>query len=272
MTFSPTTDPTTDPATGSSTPAGSPGPAPVAVVTGGSRGIGRATALALAAAGADVVLTYRANRPAADEVVDQIAGLGRHAWALPLDIAAVGTFPSFAAELSRLLPGERFDILVNNAGGAHYSPLAATSEADFDRVYAEHVKGPFFLTQALLPLLADGGRIINISSGLTRRSVPGSGTYASAKTAVETLTRYQALELGGRGITVNVVAPGAVPTEFGDSHLSSDQALMDMVVQNTALGRLATPEDIGQLIAGLTTASGRWVTGERIEASGGLAL
>ena len=261
MTASPTLDPTNT---------GRPGP--VAVVTGGSRGIGRATALALAAAGADVVITYRANRTAAEEVLDLIAGLGRRGWALPLDIAAVGTFPSFATELSRLLPAGHFDILVNNAGGALYSPLAETSEADFDRVFTEHVKGPFFLTQALLPLLADGGRIINISSGLTRRSVPGSGAYASAKTAVETLTRYQALELGGRGITVNVVAPGAVPTEFGDSHLRSNPALMDMVVQNTALGRLATPEDIGQLIAGLTTASGQWVTGERIEVSGGLAL
>lgn len=246
--------------------------APIAVVTGGSRGIGRATALALAAAGVDVVLTYRTNETAAKEVTGQIAALGRQGTALPLDMGDFGSFPGFADELRRHLSQDRFEILVNNAGSALYSPLASTSEADFDRVFAEHVKGPFFLTQSLLPLLADGGRIINISSALTRVSVPASGPYAAAKAAVEVLTRYQALELGGRRITANVVAPGAVPTDFGDAHLRSDPALQELVVNNTALGRLAAPGDIGQLIAGLTTASGSWVTGQRIEASGGMGV
>lgn len=246
--------------------------APIAVVTGASRGIGRATALALAGAGVDVVITYRTNEGAAREVTEEVATLGRRATALRLDTSQTGSFASFAAELRGHLPGGTFDILVNNAGSALYSPLETTTEADFDRVFAEHIKGPFFLTQTLLPMLADGAKIINISSGLTRVSVPASGPYAAAKAAVEVLTRYMALEFAGRGITANVVAPGAVPTDFGDGHLRSNQALQDMVVQNTALRRLATPEDIGELIAGLTTASGSWVTGQRIEASGGMAM
>lgn len=250
----------------------SPENAPLALITGGSRGIGRATALALAGAGVDVVLIYRSNLSAAEEVVDAIAALGRTGTALQLDIADTGAFSRFADGLRVHLPSGRVDILVNNAGSALYSPLATTGEADFDRVFDEHVKGPFFLTQALLPLLADGGRIINISSALTRVSVPASGPYAAAKAALETLTRYQALEFADRRITANVVAPGAVPTDFGEAHLRSNPALQEMVVRNTALGRLATAEDIGDLIAGLTTASGSWVTGQRIEASGGLAV
>ena len=249
-----------------------PSPAPIALVTGGSRGLGRATALALAAAGVDVVITYRTQDAAAKEVTDQIAALGRRSAAHALDITDTASFPGFAEALRAELPAGTFDILVNNAGRALYSPLATTTEADFDRVFAEHVKGPFFLTQALLPLLADGGRIINISSALTRISMPASGPYAAAKAAVEALTRYQAVELGERRITANVVAPGAVPTEFGDAHLRSDPGLQDTIVGYTALRRLATPEDIGRIIAGLTTASGEWVTGQRIEASGGMLV
>ncbi len=170
------------------------------------------------------------------------------------------------------LPGGTFDILVNNAGTALFSALESTTEAEFDQIFAVHVKGPFFLTQALLPVIADGGRIVNVSSGLTRMSVPGSGAYASAKSALEVLTRYQALEFASRGITANVVAPGAVLTDFADGLLRSDAALQEQIIESTALGRLATAEDIGQAIAGLTTASGGWVTGQRIEASGGARL
>ncbi len=242
---------------------------PIALVTGGSRGLGRATALALAAAGVDVVITYRTSEAEARGVVAQIDALGRRGAALALDTTDIASFRDFTDALRQELPDGRFEILVNNAGTALYSALESTTEAEFDQVYAIHVKGPFFLTQTLLPLIADGGRIVNISSALTRVSFPRSGPYASAKGAVEVLTRYQALEFASRGITANVVAAGAVPTDFGGGHLRSDTALQDAVVQGTALGRLARPEDIGQLIAGLTTASGDWVTGQRIEASGG---
>ena len=175
------------------------------------------------------------------------------------------SFAAFAAALRRELPHGTVDILVNNAGTALYSALDSTTEADFDQVFDVHVKGPFFLTQTLLPLIANGGHIVNISSALTRVSFAGSGPYASAKAALEMLTRYQALEFGSRGITVNVIAAGAVPTDFGDGHLRGDAALQETVVQATAVGRLATPDDIGEAIAGLTTASGRWITGQRIE-------
>jgi NAD(P)-dependent dehydrogenase (short-subunit alcohol dehydrogenase family) len=245
---------------------------PTAVVTGGSRGLGRATALALAGAGVDVVITYRSGEQPAREVVAEIEALGRTGTALRLDTIDTASFAAFAETVGELLPNGRFEILVNNAGTALYSALEATTEAEFDEVFAVHVKGPFFLTQALLPLIADGGRIVNISSGLTRLSFPGSGPYASAKGAIEVLTRYQALEFGGRGITANVIAPGAVPTDFGDGHLRSDETLQQVIVDSTALHRLATAQDIGEAIAGLTTASGGWVTGQRIEASGGLRL
>lgn len=245
---------------------------PIALVTGASRGLGRATALALAGAGVDVVLTYRSAVAEADAVVAEVAALGRRGVARPLDTTDTGSFAAFAATLRAELPGGTFDVLVNNAGTALYAPLESVTETDFDAAFAVHVKGPLFLTQALLPLLADGGQIVNISSGLTRLTMPGSGTYAAAKSALETLTRYQAQELGGRGITANVVAPGAVPTDFGDGHLRADPGLQAMVAERTALGRLATAEDVGAAVAGLVTASGRWITGQRIEASGGLAL
>ena len=250
----------------------SPTHAPVALVTGASRGLGRATALALAAAGVDIVVTYRTQATLAREVVAEVQASGRRGAALQLDTTDLDSFPAFADALRDELPDGTLDILVNNAGSALYSPLATTTRADFDRVFTEHVTGPFFLTQTLLPLLADGARIINISSALTRVSFPASGPYAAAKSALETLTRYQALEFADRQITANVVAAGAVPTDFGDAHLRSDPALQATMIGFTALKRLATPDDIGQLIAGLTTASGSWVTGQRIEASGGMVI
>lgn len=247
-------------------------PAPIAVVTGGSRGLGRAAALALAEAGADVVITYRSSEAAGRAVAAEIDALGRHGAALALDTTELASFGAFADALGRELPSGTFDILVNNAGTALYRPLADIGEREFDDVFDVHVKGPLFLTQRLLPLIADGGKIINISSGLTRRTLAASGGYAAAKSAIETLTRYMALEFGDRGITANVVAPGAVPTDFGDGHLRGSDEIQAMVVGSTALGRLATAEDIGQAIAGLALASGRWITGQRIEASGGLQL
>lgn len=244
----------------------------IALITGGSRGLGRATALALAAAGVNIIITYNSSEAPAREVVAEIEALGRRGAALALDTTDIASFDAFANAVRKQLPDGRFDILVNNAGTALYSLLEATTEAEFDQVFAVHVKGPFFLTQTLLPLIADGGQIVNISSALTRISFPGSGPYASAKGAVEVLTRYQALEFGSRGITANVVAAGAVPTDFGGGHLRSDPALQDTMIQSAALGRLASPQDIGDAIAGLTTASGHWVTGQRIEASGGVRM
>jgi NAD(P)-dependent dehydrogenase (short-subunit alcohol dehydrogenase family) len=245
---------------------------PIALITGGSRGLGRATALALADAGVRVVITYRTSAAEAREVVAEIESRGSRGAALELDTRDVASFAAFVDSLRAELPDGTFDILVNNAGTGLYSLLQDTTEAELDEVFAVHVKGPFFLTQALEPLLADGGRIVNVSSALTRMAFARSGPYASAKGAVEVLTRYQALEYGERGITANVVAVGAVPTDFGGGHLRSDPGLQQAVVDQTALGRLATPDDVGQAIAGLTTASGSWITGQRIEVSGGVRL
>jgi NAD(P)-dependent dehydrogenase (short-subunit alcohol dehydrogenase family) len=245
---------------------------PIALITGGSRGLGRATALALADAGVDVIVTYHTSEPEAREVVAAIESKGRRGAALKLDTTDITSFSGFVDSLRSELPDGTFDILVNNAGTGLYSLLQDTTEAEFDQVFAVHVKGPFFLTQALEPLLADGGRIINISSALTRMSFPRSGPYASAKGAIEVLTHYQALEYGDRGITANVVAVGAVPTDFGNGNLRSNPDLQKAMIDLAALKRLATPGDIGQAIAGLTTASGTWITGQRIEAAGGVRL
>jgi NAD(P)-dependent dehydrogenase (short-subunit alcohol dehydrogenase family) len=249
-------------------------PSPIALVTGGSRGLGRATALALAAAGVDPIITYNSNEAAARAVVAEVEALGRRGVALALDVADTASFAAFAdGALRDALPdGAALDILINNAGTSLHEALATTTEQQFDDIFAVHVKGPLFLTQALLGLLADGARIVNVSTGLTRFSFPGSGAYAAAKGAVEVLTRYQALEFADRGITVNTVAPGAVPTDFSGGMVRSNEEMQQVIVSQTALGRLATAQDIGQAIAGLATASGGWVTGQRIEASGGFRL
>jgi NAD(P)-dependent dehydrogenase (short-subunit alcohol dehydrogenase family) len=246
---------------------------PTALITGGSRGLGRATALALADGGADVIITYNANEAAAREVVAAVEARGGRAVALPLDVGDPAAFGAFADALRDALgDGGTLDVLVNNAGTSLHEPLETSTEQQFDDIFAVHVKGPLFLTQALLGLLADGARIVNVSTGLTRFSFPGSGVYAMAKGAVEVLTRYQALELGARGITVNTVAPGAVPTDFSDGMVRESAAMQEQIIAGTALGRLAAAEDIGQAIAGLTLSSGGWVSGQRIEASGGFRL
>jgi NAD(P)-dependent dehydrogenase (short-subunit alcohol dehydrogenase family) len=249
-----------------------PNPTPIAVITGGSRGLGRATALALADGGVDVILTYNSSEPAAREVVAAIESNGRRGAALKLDTTDIASFDTFVDSLRGELPNGTFDILINNAGTALYSALQDTTEAELDQVLAVHVKGPFFLTQKVEPLLADGGRIVNISSALTRMSFPRSGPYAMAKGALEVLTRYQALEYGARGIIANTVAAGAVPTDFGNGHLRSSPDLQEAMIEAAALHRLATPEDVAAAIVGLLTASGTWITGQRIEASGGVRL
>jgi NAD(P)-dependent dehydrogenase (short-subunit alcohol dehydrogenase family) len=248
---------------------------PIALITGANRGLGRATALALAAEGADAIITFRSNEAEAADVVTAVEALGRRAVALPLDTTATGTFAAFAdavREALRAWDRDTLDVLVNNAGSAANAPFAETTEEQFDLMFAVHVKGPFFLTQTLLPLIADGGSIVNLSTGLTRFANPGMAAYGAAKGAVEILTRYQALELGARGIAVNAVAPGPTGTDFGGGYLRDDEELRARLSSLTAMGRVGVPEDIGAAIAGLVLHSGRWTTGQRIEVSGGTRL
>jgi NAD(P)-dependent dehydrogenase (short-subunit alcohol dehydrogenase family) len=249
---------------------------PIALVTGASRGLGRSTALHLAEQGADVLLTYRERADEAQQVVRQIEALGRRAVALPLDVARSDTFAAFAEQVRRALASTwqraHFDHLVNNAGIGIHASFAETSEAQFDSLMNIHLKGTFFLTQALLPLIADGGRIVNLSSGLARFALPGYAAYAAMKGGIEVLTRYLAKELGPRGITVNVVAPGAIETDFGGGAVRDNAQLNAFVASQTALGRAGLPQDIGGAIASLLRPENRWVTGQRIEVSGGMFL
>ncbi|MYN19135.1 SDR family oxidoreductase [Rugamonas sp. FT107W] len=248
----------------------------IALVTGASRGIGRSHALQLAARGVDVVITYINGEDAAAAVVRQIEALGRRAVALRLDVGAAGTFAAFADTLRAALKAtwgrERFDYLVNNAGGGVNATVADTTEEQFDLMINTHLKGTFFLTQKLAPLVEDRGRIVNTSSGLTRFTFNGYGAYAAAKGGVEILTRYMALELGARGISVNVVAPGPTETDFGGGAVRDNAALKAQMAGMSALGRTAGADDIGGVVAALLTGDAGWITGQRIEASGGLLL
>jgi NAD(P)-dependent dehydrogenase (short-subunit alcohol dehydrogenase family) len=248
----------------------------IALVTGGSRGLGRNTAIHLARKGIDTVLTYRSSQPEAEAAVREIEALGGKAVALQLDTSDVSAFPAFAETLKAALEEdwgrETIDFLVNNAGTGLHKPFAETTEADFDALMNVHVKGVFFLTQALLPLIADGGRIVNISSGLARFSLPGASAYGTMKGAVEVMTRYLARELGPRGITANVVAPGAIETDFNGGRVRDDAELNRMVGSMTAMGRAGLPDDIGGAISSLLAGENGWMTGQRIEVSGGMFL
>jgi NAD(P)-dependent dehydrogenase (short-subunit alcohol dehydrogenase family) len=247
----------------------------IALITGGSRGLGRNMALHLARAGTDIIVTWHNNEAAAREVVAEIEALGRRAAALQLDVADSAAFSAFAEQIRTLLDGwgrERFDILVNNAGTSLHMPLMDVTEQQFDGIIAVHVKAVVFLTQALVPLLNEGGRILNISSGLARVSLPGSAVYGAAKGAVEVLTRYQARELAERRITVNVLAPGAIETDFSEGRVRDNPELNRMVAGMTALGRAGLPDDIGGAAAALLAEGSGWITGQRIEASGGMLL
>lgn len=251
-------------------------PTPIALITGGSRGLGRNAALHLARAGVDIVLTYRSSAGEAQAVVQEIEALGRRAAALPLDVSQSKSFGDFAAALKQALATtwqrERFDYLVNNAGIGVNAPIAQTTEAQFDELVAVHLKGPFFLTQVLLPLIADGGRILNVSSGLARFALPGYGAYAAMKGGIEVLTRYLAKELGPRGIAVNVIAPGAIETDFGGGAVRDNKDLNAAIASQTALGRVGLPDDIGGAIAALLQPGNGWMTGQRVEVSGGMFL
>lgn len=248
----------------------------IALVTGGSRGLGRNAALSLAARGVDVILTYRSRRDEADAVVAEIEKRGGRAAALQLDVGDSASFPRFAQAVREVLQKhwqrEGFDHLVNNAGMGVHAAFADTTEAQFDELVNVHLKGPFFLTQVLLPLINDGGRIVNISSGLARFALPGYAAYAAMKGAMEVLTRYQAKELGARGIAANTVAPGAIETDFGGGAVRDNAQLNAFVASQTALGRVGVPDDIGPVIASLLSEDNRWINAQRIEASGGMFL
>ncbi|HEY5333596.1 MAG TPA: SDR family oxidoreductase [Solirubrobacterales bacterium] len=249
----------------------------IALITGGNRGIGRSTALALAGKGVDSVITYRSHPEEAAAVVAELQGLGRTAAALQLDVGDSPTFAAFAATLTETLGGnwggrDTFDYLVNNGGNSSDSSFAEVTEEEFDRLVDIHFKGVFFLTQRLVDLIAEGGRIVNISSGLARFTFPERIAYGSVKGAVEVMTRYLAAELGPRGITVNVVAPGAVATDFSGGMVRDNPAYQDAIAAQTALARHAVADDIGPVIASLLGDDNHWVTGQRIEASGGMHL
>lgn len=250
--------------------------APIALVTGANRGLGRSMVLKLAEQGSDIVLTYRNNRAEADAVVAAIAALGRRVVALQLDVAVASSFTAFAGQvkdtLSTLWQRDGFDHLVNNAGAGIAKSFAETTEAEFDDMVNIHLKGAFFLTQALLPLIVDGGRIVNVSSGLTRFSQPGSSAYAVVKGGVEVLTRYLAKELGARGIAVNTVAPGAIATDFRGGAVRDNPETQKMIASQTALGRVGQADDIGGVVASLLSPANGWINGQRIEASGGMYL
>lgn len=248
----------------------------IALVTGGSRGLGRNMAIALAKKGIDVVITYHSNETEAQKVIAEIQKLGQKATAFQLDTSNTALFDEFFAKTSAYLNEQygkpNFDFLINNAGTALYAPVADTTEEQMMQVFNVHYKGVFFLTQKALALLNDGGGIINISSGLTRITNPGSSVYASMKGAVEVYSRYLALELGKRKIRVNVVAPGAIETDFGGGRVRDNKDINTHIAGITALGRVGLPDDIGGVVAFLCTEDAGWINAQRIEVSGGQAI
>jgi len=248
----------------------------VTLITGANRGLGRNTALNIARNGGDVVLTFRNGEDQAKAVVAEIEAMGRKAVSLHLDVSDISTFPAFASSLKGILTWawqrDSFDHLINNAGQGEMASLLDTTEAQFDTLFNTHVKGVFFLTQTLVPMLADGGRIVNFSTGLTRVSVAGFSAYAAAKGAIETLTVYMAKEFGARGITANAVAPGAIETDFLGGAVRDLPDLNKQFADMIALGRVGIPDDIGPLVASLVGPASRWMTAQRIEVSGGQVI
>jgi NAD(P)-dependent dehydrogenase (short-subunit alcohol dehydrogenase family) len=249
----------------------------IAIVTGGSRGIGRNTVESLARRGVHSIFTYHSHNADAEAVVAEVESAGAKAVALQLDTAAIASFDAFVDRVKGALTqigAERFDFLVNNAGNNHRNmPFAEATEEELDSIYNVHFKGVFFLTQKLLPLINDGGRIVNISSGRARISSPGGSIYASMKGAVEVLSRHMALELGPRRIAVNIVAPGAVATDFSGGIVRNNPSVNKRIADNTALGRrVGLPDDLGPVIAEFLSADFRFVNGQRIEVSGGVIL
>ena len=248
----------------------------IALITGGSRGLGRNSAIKLAERGVDVILTYKGNEAEAHAAVREIVALGRRGVALQLDVGDSRSFAAFAQRvkgvLSETWQRERFDYLVNNAGVGAHAAFAETTEEQFDLLVDVHLKGTFFLTQKLLPLIEDGGRILNTSSGLARFALPGYSAYGAVKGGIEVLTRYLAKELGPRGIAVNTIAPGAIETDFGGGHVRDNAQLNAYVASVTAMGRAGLPDDVGGAVAALLSDGTGWITGQRIEVSGGQSI
>jgi NAD(P)-dependent dehydrogenase (short-subunit alcohol dehydrogenase family) len=246
----------------------------IVLITGGSRGLGKNMAIAAARKGLDVVITYHTNKTEADKTLALIEEAGQKAAALQLDTGKIPGFELFSTALKRTLGdkfgADRFDFLVNNAGIGIHVPFTDTSEEQFDELFNIHYKGVYFLTQKMLPLMNDGGGIVNISSGLARFATPGYSAYGSMKGAIETLTRYQAKELGARGIKANAIAPGAIETDFGGGHVRDNAQMNKFVADVTALGRAGLPDDIGGVVAFLCTPDAGWINGQRIEVSGGM--
>lgn len=248
----------------------------IALVTGGSRGLGKNMALAIAKKGLDVILTYNSKKEEADAVVAEIEALGQKAAALQLNVSDAANFDPFFAEVSKTLSSvfstDKFDYLVNNAGIGIHASFADTTIEQFDTLVNIHLKAPFFITQKALPVIADGGGIVNISTGLARFSTPGYAAYASMKGGMEVLTKYQAKELGARGIRSNIVAPGAIETDFGGGMVRDNDDVNKFLASQTALGRVGLPDDIGAVVAFLCSKDAKWVNAQRIEASGGMFL
>jgi len=248
----------------------------IVLVTGGSRGLGKNAAIHLAKKGLNVILTYQSKKEDADKTVEELKAIGVNAAALQLNVADSKTFDSFFEEVKAVLKSvfnaEKFDYLVNNAGVGIYNSFAETTEEQFDTLVNIQFKGAFFLTQKALGILNDGGGIVNVSTGLARFALPGYAAYASMKGAMETLTKYQAKELGARGINVNIVAPGAIETDFGGGAVRDNEQLNKMIASQTALGRVGLPDDIGGVVAFLCTEEAKWINAQRIEASGGMFL
>ena len=248
----------------------------IALVTGGSRGLGKNAALKLAEKGVDIILTWNSQEKDALEVVREIELKGAKAVALQLNVGDSASFAGFTRQvqdqLKQTWQRDTFDYLINNAGVGLNASFAETTEAQFDQLVNIHFKGPFFLTQQLLPLIKNGGRILNVSSGLARFALPGYAAYAAMKGAMEVLTRYQAKELGARGISVNIIAPGAIETDFGGGRVRDDEQLNQFVASQTALGRTGLPDDIGNAIAALLSDELGWMNAQRVEVSGGMFL
>ncbi|MER3373910.1 MAG: SDR family oxidoreductase [Allomuricauda sp.] len=248
----------------------------IALVTGGSRGLGEDMAINLAKKGLNVLLTYRSNKEEADKTVNEVEKIGQKAYALQLDVANNQTFDAFGEEVKKVIDShfgaKQIDFLINNAGIGINAPISETTEEQFNALVDIHFKGAFFLTQKMLPIMADGGGIVNISSGLARFSFPGYSVYGSMKAAIEALTRYQAKELGERKIRSNVVAPGAIETDFGGGTNKNDEGKRAAIANFTALGRVGIPSDIGGVVAFLCTEEAKWINAQRIEVSGGMMI
>jgi NAD(P)-dependent dehydrogenase (short-subunit alcohol dehydrogenase family) len=248
----------------------------VALVTGGSRGLGRDMALQLAKKDFDVIITYQGNKEAADNAVEEVKSTGRKAVALQLDVAKTNGYTSFVSQVKEKLSSafgtNQLHALVNNAGTGLHASFDSTTEEQFDEMVNVHLKATYFITQKLLPILSDGGSIINISSGLARFSNAGYSAYAIMKAAIESLTRYQALELGKRKIRVNTVAPGAIATDFAGGFVRDNKDVNNMIASGTALGRVGLADDIGSVVAFLCSSDAKWINAQRIEVAGGVYI